>query len=123
MPIWPRHPLGVGAADQGPWNPWPPGRIRLGGGAQQHRAAAMSPYGAEFRRPYQPPAGVCERAAHSCSKQARWTFGGEFLRAKGRIPGPLPTPVLASALGEGAFRFCGEITDGGHHLGLSAPAT
>lgn len=108
IPIWPRHPLAV-AQQIRALESLAPGRIRLGVGPST--TAAMSPYGADFRRPL----GHLREyvtVLRSLFETARVDFQGDFLRAKGRIPRPLPTPVLASALGEGAFRFCGEITDG-----------
>jgi alkanesulfonate monooxygenase SsuD/methylene tetrahydromethanopterin reductase-like flavin-dependent oxidoreductase (luciferase family) len=39
-------------------------------------------------------------------------FDGKLVRARARIATPTNTPVLASALQEGAFRLCGEAADG-----------
>ena len=108
IPIWPRHPLAL-AQQVRALESLAPGRIRLGVGPST--AAAMSPYGADFRRPISHLREYV-KVLRTLFKTGRVNFRGEFLRAKGRIPGPLPTPVLASALGEGAFRFCGETTDG-----------
>ena len=108
IPIWPRHPLAL-AQQIRALESLAPGRIRLGVGPST--AAAMSPYGAEFRRPLSHLREYVN-VLRTLFETGGVDFRGEFLRAKGRIPGPLPTPVLASALGEGAFRFCGEITDG-----------
>lgn len=108
VPIWPRHPLAV-AQQVRALESLAPGRIRLGLGPST--AAAMSPYGADFRRPlgHLREYVTCLRALFS---EGAVEFAGDFIRAKGRIPAPLPTPVLASALGPGAFRLCGEATDG-----------
>ena len=108
VPIWPRHPLSL-AQQTEVLESLAPGRIRLGLGPST--AAAMSPYGADFRRPlgHLREYLFCLR---SLFREAKVDFRGEFIRARGRIPAPLPTPVLASALGPGAFRLCGEAADG-----------
>lgn len=108
IPIWPRHPLAL-AQQVKALESLAPGRIRLGVGPST--AAAMSPYGADFRRPLRHLREYVN-VLRTLFRTGRVDFRGEFLRAKGSIPDPLPTPVLASALGEGAFRFCGEVTDG-----------
>ncbi len=108
VPIWPRHPLAV-AQQVRALESLAPGRIRLGLGPST--AAAMSPYGADFRRPLSHLREylTCLRTLFS---EGQVDFRGEFVRARGRLPAPLPTPVLASALGPGAFRLCGEVADG-----------
>ncbi len=108
VPIWPRHPLAV-AQQIRALESLAPGRIRLGLGPST--SAAMSQYGASFRRPLRHLREyvTCLRTLFS---EGKVDFRGEFIRAKGRIPTPLPTPVLTSALGPGAFRLCGEATDG-----------
>ena len=108
VPIWPRHPLVV-AQQVKALESLAPGRIRLGLGPST--AAAMSPYGADFHHPlgHLREYLTCLRTLFT---ETRVDFAGEFVRAKGRIAAPLPTPVLASALGPGAFRLCGEAGDG-----------
>lgn len=108
VPIWPRHPLAL-AQQVRALESLAPGRIRLGLGPST--AAAMSPYGADFRRPlgHLREYVTCLRALF---RDGKVDFQGEFVRARGRIGDPLPTPVLASALGPGAFGLCGEVTDG-----------
>lgn len=108
IPTWPRHPLAI-AQQVGALESLAPGRVRLGLGPST--AAAMSPYGARFRRPLSHLREylTCLRTLFS---EGRVDFQGDFIRAKGQLAGPLPTPVLASALGRGAFRLCGEAADG-----------
>ena len=108
VPIWPRHPLAL-AQQVRALESLAPGRVRLGLGPST--AAAMSPYGARFRRPlgHLREYVTCLRTLF---RYGRVDFQGDFIQAKARIPAPLPTPVLASALGPGAFRLCGEVTDG-----------
>lgn len=108
IPIWPRHPLAV-AQQITALESLAPGRIRLGVGPSN--AAAMSPYGADFRRPLSHLREYVT-VLRTLFGEGRVDFRGDFLRAKGSISSPLPTPVLASALGEHAFRMCGEVADG-----------
>lgn len=108
VPTWPRHPLAV-AQQVRALESLAPGRIRLGLGPST--SAAMSPYGARFRRPlgHLREYVTCLRTLF---REGAVDFRGDFMTARARIPAPLPTPVLASALGPGAFRLCGEVTDG-----------
>ena len=108
IPIWPRHPLAL-AQQVRALESLAPGRIRLGLGPST--AAAMSPYGVDFRRPlgHLREYVTCLRTLF---RDGKVDFQGDFIRARGKISAPLPTPVLASALGPGAFRLCGEVTDG-----------
>ncbi|MDE0131624.1 MAG: LLM class flavin-dependent oxidoreductase [bacterium] len=108
VPIWPRHPLAL-AMQVDALESLAPGRIRLGVGPST--PAAMSPFGADFRRPltHMREYLTCLRTLF---KEGRVDFRGEFVRARGKLAAPLPTEVLASALGHGAFRLCGEVADG-----------
>lgn len=108
VPIWPRHPLAL-ALQVEALEALAPGRIRLGVGPST--PAAMTPYGVDFRRPltHMREYLTCLRTLF---KEGRVDFAGEFVRARGKLPTPLPTEVLASALGTGAFRLCGEAADG-----------
>ncbi len=108
VPIWPRHPLAL-ALQVDALESLAPGRIRLGLGPST--PAAMSPFGADFRRPlsHMREYLTCLRTLF---REGRVDFRGEFVRAKGKLATPLPTEVLASALGQGAFRLCGEAADG-----------
>ncbi len=108
IPIWPRHPLAV-AQQVAALESLAPGRIRLGIGPST--AAAMSSVGADFRRPLSHLREYLT-SLRTLFGEGRVDFQGEFVRAKGRLPAPLPTPVLASALGKGAFRMCGAAADG-----------
>jgi len=108
VPIWPRHPLAL-ALQVDALESLAPGRIRLGVGPST--PAAMSPFGADFRRPlsHMREYLTCLRTLF---KEGRVDYQGEFVRARGKLATPLPTEVLASALGQGAFRLCGEAADG-----------
>ena len=108
MPIWPRHPLAL-ALQVSALESLAPGRIRLGVGPST--SAAMSSYGTEYRRPISHLREylTCLRTLF---REGRVDYRGEFVRARGKLAETLPTEVLASALGEGAFRLCGEASDG-----------
>ena len=108
VPIWPRHPLAL-ALQVDALESLAPGRIRLGLGPST--PAAMSSFGADFRRPLSHLREYLN-CLRTLFREGRVDFRGEFVRAKGKLATPLPTEVLGSALGPGAFRLCGEAADG-----------
>ena len=108
IPTWPRNPVFVAQQVQAVEG-LAPGRLRLGIGPST--AAAMRPFGVEFRSPL---AHLQEYllVLRSLLHEGAVDFAGRFVRARARIARPTGTPVLASALQEGAFRLCGAAADG-----------
>lgn len=71
----------------------------------------MRPFGVDFRTPLtqlREYLTVLRALLHEGSVD----FSGALVRARARIARPLATPVLASALQEGAFDLCGRMADG-----------
>ena len=108
IPTWPRHPVLI-AQQVLVLEALAPGRIRLGIGPST--AGAMQAFGVEFRRPLTQLREYLV-ALQALLKAGSVTANGEFVRARARIATTLPTPVMASALNEGAFALCGEVADG-----------
>jgi F420-dependent oxidoreductase-like protein len=108
IPTWPRNPVFVvqqveaieGIA---------PGRLRLGIGPST--AAAMRPFGVDFRSPLTQLHEYLI-VLRSLLHEGSVDYEGRLVRARARIAQATNTPVLASALQEGAFRLCGEAADG-----------
>src|SRR5690606_12774976 len=110
IPTWPRAPIFI-AQQVMALEGLAPGRFRLGNGPST--PAAMVPmYGADYREPL---AHLREylTVLRSFLHEGAVDFQGRFVSARVRLrEGPLPVPVMASALSPGAFRLCGEAADG-----------
>src|SRR5687767_11632703 len=109
VPTYPRHPLALAqqaatAASLGP------GRLRLGVGPS-HRPAIEATYGLKMEAPL----GHL-REYVSILRAALWRGEVEhqdrFFTARAKLQSQPRVPLLVSALGEGAFRLAGEISDG-----------
>jgi F420-dependent oxidoreductase-like protein len=108
IPTWPRNPVFV-AQQVEAIEGLAPGRLRLGIGPST--AAAMRPFGVDFRTPLtqlEEYLAVLRPLLH----EGTVDYTGKLVRARARIAQPTNTPVMASALQEGAFRLCGEAADG-----------
>jgi alkanesulfonate monooxygenase SsuD/methylene tetrahydromethanopterin reductase-like flavin-dependent oxidoreductase (luciferase family) len=108
IPTWPRNPVFIAQQVQAV-EAIAPGRLRLGIGPSTE--AAMRPFGVDFRSPLTQLREyllVLRALLHEGSVD----FSGKLVRARARIARPSNTPVMASALQEGAFLLCGEIADG-----------
>ena len=108
IPTWPRNPVFIAQQVQAV-EAVSPGRLRLGIGPSTE--AAMRPFGVDFRSPLTQLREyliVLRALLHEGSVD----FAGRIVRARARIARPTGTPVMASALQEGAFRLCGEVADG-----------
>jgi F420-dependent oxidoreductase-like protein len=108
IPTWPRNPVFI-AQQALAFEGLAPGRLVLGIGPSTE--AAMRPFGVPFRRPVtqlREYLTVLRTLLH----EGAVDFSGSFVRARARIAQPVETPVMASALQEGAFATCGELADG-----------
>lgn len=108
IPTWPRNPVFIVQQVQA-LEGLAPGRLRLGIGPST--AAAMRPFGVDFRSPLTQLEEYL-RVLRALLHEGSVDFSGTLVRARARIGQPVQTPVLASALQEGAFRLCGAIADG-----------
>ena len=108
IPTWPRNPVFI-AQQVLAFEGLAPGRLMLGIGPSTE--AAMRPFGVPFRTPMRQLREyltVLRTLLHEGSVE----FNGTHVRARARLARPVETPVLASALQEGAFATCGELADG-----------
>jgi len=108
IPTWPRNPVFIAQQVQA-IEAVAPGRLRLGIGPSTE--AAMRPFGVDFRSPLTQLREYLV-VLRSLLHEGSVDFTGKLVRARARIAKPLPTPVMASALQEGAFALCGELADG-----------
>jgi F420-dependent oxidoreductase-like protein len=109
VPTYPRHPLALAqqaltVADLAP------GRLRLGIGPS-HRPTIEGTYGLPM------PAPLAHLREYTAVLRGLLWDGaldhqGEFFRVRASLPRQPRTPVLVSALREGAFRLAGEVSDG-----------
>jgi F420-dependent oxidoreductase-like protein len=87
-----------------------PGRFRLGIGPGT--AAGMEPlYGVRWRRPISHLREYLV-ALQSLLHEGQLDASGPFVKARARLAATIDVPILASALGLGAFKLCGELADG-----------
>jgi F420-dependent oxidoreductase-like protein len=109
VPTYPRHPL-VMAGQALAVRDLAPGRLRLGVGPS-HKPVIEGIFGLSLDAPLR---HLREYVAilRGLLNDGRSEFAGEFYRVNASLTRPAPTPVLVSALREGAFRLAGEISDG-----------
>ena len=109
VPTYPRHPLAL-AQQALAINDLAPGRLRLGVGPS-HRSIIEGAYGLSLDAPL---GHLREYVAilHGLLREGRSDFTGDFYRVRANLLRPSTTPVLISALREGAFRLAGEVSDG-----------
>jgi alkanesulfonate monooxygenase SsuD/methylene tetrahydromethanopterin reductase-like flavin-dependent oxidoreductase (luciferase family) len=108
VPTWLRHPL-VLAQQAVALESLAPGRFRLGIGPSHE--PAMRPMGIEWRKPLTQLKEyliVLRALLH----EGAVDFQGEHVTIQARLPQPVTTPLLASALRPGSFEACGELADG-----------
>src|SRR5579883_482911 len=108
IPTWPRNPVFIAQqvlAVEG----LAPGRLNLGIGPSTE--AAMRPFGVPFRTPMRQLREYLT-VLRTLLHEGAVDFSGTLVRARARLAGTVQTPVMASALQEGAFATCGELADG-----------
>ncbi len=109
VPTYPRHPLAL-ALQAMTLGDLAPGRLRLGVGPS-HRPTIEGVYGLPMTAPLDHL-----REYVTILRAALWegqvNFQGRFYQVKASLPRTPRTPILVSALREGAFRLAGEIADG-----------
>ena len=109
FPTYPRHPLAM-VAQARALHELAPDRLRLGVGAS-HRPTIEGMYGIPMDAPLSHT-----REYISVLRAALWEgkvdHQGRFYNVTATLPTPVPTPILNSALGKGAFKAAGEVSDG-----------
>ncbi|GHO59583.1 LLM class flavin-dependent oxidoreductase [Ktedonobacter robiniae] len=109
VPTYPRHPLAL-AQQALALSDIAPERLRLGVGPS-HRPIIEGGYGIPMQSPQEHL-----REYVTILRAALWDgkveHQGRFFAVKGTLPRAPHTPILISALREGAFRLAGELTDG-----------
>ncbi|GHO81426.1 LLM class F420-dependent oxidoreductase [Ktedonobacter sp. SOSP1-85] len=109
VPTYPRHPLAL-AQQALALSDIAPERLRLGVGPS-HRPIIEGGYGIPMHSPQEHL-----REYVTILRAALWDgkveHQGRFFTVKGTLPRAPHTPILISALREGAFRLAGELTDG-----------
>jgi F420-dependent oxidoreductase-like protein len=109
VPTYPRHPLMM-AQQALALGDLAPGRLRLGIGPS-HRPSIEGMYGIPMSAPLEHL-----REYANVLRAVLWEgevdYKGRFFTVKARLPRTPRTPILISALGEGAFQLAGEVSDG-----------
>jgi F420-dependent oxidoreductase-like protein len=109
FPTYPRHPLAM-VAQARVVQELAPGRLRLGVGPS-HRRTIEGMYGIPMITPL-----AHTREYISVLRAALWEgkveHQGRFYNIKASLPSPAHIPILNSALGNGAFKVAGELSDG-----------
>lgn len=109
IPTWPRHPVAL-VQQVAALESLAPGRLRLGVGPS-HEAGMTGMFGVRWRTPL---TNLREylTVLKALLQQGEVDFEGEHVTARAKLPRPLGTPVLASALRPKSFELCGELADG-----------
>jgi F420-dependent oxidoreductase-like protein len=109
VPTYPRHPL-ILAQQALAIEDLAPGRLRIGVGPS-HARTIEGTYGIPMVSPLEHL-----REYVAVARTALWEgevdYQGRFYQVKSQLPRTPRTPILISALREGAFQLAGEVTDG-----------
>src|SRR6266702_4553867 len=109
VPTYPRHPLAL-AQQALALGDLAPGRLRLGVGPS-HRPTTEGVYGIPMKAPLEHL-----REYVTVLRQALWEgkvdYQGHYYTVRTPFPRTPRTPILISALREGAYQLAGEISDG-----------
>jgi F420-dependent oxidoreductase-like protein len=109
VPTYPRHPLAL-AQQALTLGDLAPGRLRLGVGPS-HRPTIEGVYGIPMKAPLEHL-----REYVTVLRQALWEgkvdYSGNYYKVRTSFPRTPRTPILVSALREGAYSLAGEISDG-----------
>ena len=109
VPTYPRHPLAL-AQQAATVAALGPGRLRLGIGPS-HRPAIENTYGLPMEAPLahlEEYVGILRAVLWEGSVDHQ----GRFFTARAKLPSLVRVPLLISALGAGAFRLAGSVSDG-----------
>jgi F420-dependent oxidoreductase-like protein len=111
IPTWPRHPI-VMAHQVQVISALAPGRFRLGIGPS-HGDGIESAFGIPYSRPLTHLREYVTVLKQLMS-EGEVDFDGDFVTAHARMEAHIPmnVPVMASALQQRSFEFCGEFADG-----------
>ena len=109
MPAFPRHPL-VAVQQAQVIGQLAPGRFRLGIGTGG-RDGMEEVFGLDYRAPLGHLREYLS-IVRGLLKNGEVDFHGRHYHARARIQAPVDLPVMASALGTGAFKLCGAEADG-----------
>lgn len=109
VPTYPRHPLAL-AQQALAIDDLTPDRLRLGIGPS-HRPSIEGVYGLSMESPLEYLREYTS-VIHAALWEGKVEHKGRYFTINGTLPRTPKTPVLISALGEGAFRLGGEISDG-----------
>jgi F420-dependent oxidoreductase-like protein len=109
FPTYPRHPLAM-VAQVRAVQELAPGRLRLGIGPS-HRRTIEGMYGIPMITPL-----AHTREYITVLRAALWEgkveHQGRFYNVSASLPNPVSIPILNAALGKGAFKAAGELSDG-----------
>ena len=109
VPSWTRHPITASEQVQVIAN-LAPGRFRLGVGPSDRQEMERT-FGADFRAPLGHLREYLQ-ILRGLLQHGSIDFDGHYYVAHATLPEQLQVPVMASALGPGAFELCGAEADG-----------